>query len=412
MQENSKHVLVMYHHSCADGTFAAAIAALSEYPNEVLYLPLCYSKDNEPIKMKDSAGKTILVEESAEVINASKILIVDFSLREDQLAEITSLFLRQKKSVQDIRVYDHHDVRSHVRYEEECLCRQETVSDAGALIPVQTSKEFTFASGVSGTLITLMQSLLGIQNNIAYNYRTIAKVAQLVSDRDTWKRAKKDAFAFYDGTSTDIFSSVEPAGVSHTGGSDTTVSKARDILMEPAEYIEGLIEKGYARQKEVNAEIRQLHKDAVICEANAIVPVRHLVFTAHRGIASEACSQYLETKEAKDSKVGVVLAVRRTGDDLIAVSARSQVNHTSDETVLAEMDEAVYKLFRTKYPELNICPEQEMSKAMEIPAHLYGAKNAALRNGGNGHQEAAGFAVSVDNFIDTYGHPLKEKFCL
>lgn len=413
MQENSDYVLIMYHHSCADGTFSAAIAALAEYPNEVIYLPLSYSKDNAPIKMKNKNGELIPVEESSLVQRAKKIVIVDFSLREDQLAIITNQFIEAKKSVQDIRVYDHHNVRTYEKYEEECTCRQKYyVNSKGEPLPVQLSKELIFNSGGSGALTTLMKSLLGIENNIKYNYGTIARVAQLVSDRDTWKRHKKDAFAFYDATSSEIFASVEPIGVPHKGGSDTTVSKARDILMEPLEYIDKLIATGYEIQAEVAKEIRKIHKDAVICEANEIVPVRHLVFTAHRGIASEACAQYLESEVATQNKIGLCLVVRRTSDNNIAVSARSKVNHESEDKVLADMDEAIYALFSDKYPELNIPSFRGISEPLEIPTHLYGAKNVAIRNGGNGHQDAAGFSLSVDNFIDAYGHPLKEKFNL
>lgn len=411
MPKNSDYVLIMYHHSCTDGTFAAAIAALAEFPKKIVYLPLCYSKDNGPILMKDAEGNTIQVENSVEVAGASKILIVDFSLREDQLADITSLFLEQNKSVNEIRVYDHHDVRSVERYEEECLCRQEFVDKSGTLLPVRVSKELTFTSGCSGTLITLMESLLGIQKNMSHNYRTIAKVAQLVSDRDTWKREKKDAFAFYDGTSGIIFDEVEEAGVSHDGHPKTTVSKARDILMEPAETIDKFIADGYDKQRAVNSEIRLILKDAVICEANAIVPVRHLVFTAHRGITSEACAQYLESEEAAANQVGVVMVVRLY-KSAIAVSVRSKVNHESDTTVMAEVDDSMLELFKKKYPNIEMPEVWKGQTSIEVPSHIYGAKSAAIRNGGNGHQEAAGFSISVDNFLDTYGHPLKEMFKL
>ncbi|QYW03126.1 hypothetical protein pEaSNUABM13_00167 [Erwinia phage pEa_SNUABM_13] len=338
--------LVIYHQGCADGSFAAAITALARSTDDIHYLPAHYAKDNAPIALADGTAieDMVGVRQSDKDVDAlyKEIIIVDFSLTERQMAVLTQRY--QANFV----VLDHHNCRSHELYAEECR-------RIGAQ-PLQ----LTFTAGGSGALLAYFHHISRFQSLSGRSANNVIRMAQLVSDYDTWQRQNKRAFFFYDGHAPETFKKVEPHGVLYVS-TPSTVERAIDVLVHGD--IEQIITRGQQRAENREQKFQEhLNEHAFFSEANEICHGPHVVVPAGRGIGSQLAAYVYE-------------------------------NHNRFHTVImprlgGENKDRVYISVRSGY--------------FKTGAESGSAKHTARLHGGDGHANAAGFNVSLDEFVAAY----------
>lgn len=256
--------LVVYHQGCADGSFAAAIIALAFPTDAKHYLPAVYSKDNGDIVNADG----IKLDELTGIFDYERVIVVDFSFTERQMA----VFTQHYKG--NFKVLDHHNVRTHELYKAEC-------AKLGDVTPLP----LVFTAAGSGALLAYLDHVTQFLNSGYVFVNNIIRIAQLVSDRDCWRRSNKRAFAFYEGYSKDVFSEVEKSGVIFDE-MPPTVKKAFDIIVDG--NIETIIADGFKNIVERDEKIKHLiDTNSVFAEPNDLVPVKHAVVPCDKGIASE-----------------------------------------------------------------------------------------------------------------------------
>lgn len=334
--------LVVYHQGCADGSFAAAITALA-YPNDTLhFFPAVYSQDQGDIVTADG----VLIEdipglEGGKDALYKRVVVVDFSFTERQMAVLT------KRYSGNFKVLDHHDCRDLELYAKECAALEVS---PGSL---------TFAAGGSGTLLAYMAHVSEFQQHQYACTNNIIRMAQLVSDRDLWKRENKRAFAFYEGYSKDVFREVEKCGHIYTEMPPTVRAAYKIILTGDMEQ---LIAQGFKAIEDRDERIRTMIRDnSFFAEPNDLVPVKHAVVPCDKGIASETGAHVYENYPHFQT----VLLVRKGHRDpeRVYVSCRSQ-----------------------GYPE----------------GHAGSARAISRNRGGDGHVSAAGFNMPLEEFNQLY----------
>lgn len=344
--------LVVYHQGCADGSFAAAITALA-YSNDTLHFyPAVYAEnqgdivDANGVLLQDLPGLEGIKDDKGEFIKDPKgytrVVVVDFSLTEKQMAIFTKRF-----GAGGFKVLDHHDVRDQEKYAAECAALD--------VSPVS----LTFASGGSGALLAYMAHVGEFQQHQYSCTGNIIRCAQLVSDRDLWIRTNKRAFAFYEGYSKDVFSDVEKCGIIYTD-MPPTVRKAYKIILSGD--IEQIIKQGEAAIADRDAKIRRMiDENSNFSEPNDLVGVKHAVVPCDKNIASETGAHVYENYPHFQT----VLLVRKghRDPDRVYVSCRSQ-----------------------GYPE----------------GHKGSARYIARTRGGDGHPSAAGFNMPLTEFNELY----------
>lgn len=344
--------LVVYHQGCADGSFAAAITALA-YSNDTLHFyPAVYAEnqgdivDANGVLLQDLPGLEGIKDDKGEFIKDPKgytrVVVVDFSLTEKQMAIFTKRF-----GAGGFKVLDHHDVRDQEKYAAECAALD--------VSPVS----LTFASGGSGALLAYMAHVGEFQQHQYACTGNIIRCAQLVSDRDLWIRTNKRAFAFYEGYSKEVFSDVEQCGIIYTD-MPPTVRKAHKIILSGD--IEQIIKQGEAAIADRDAKIRRMiDENSNFSEPNDLVSVKHAVVPCDKNIASETGAHVYENYPHFQT----VLLVRKghRDPDRVYVSCRSQ-----------------------GYPE----------------GHKGSARYIARTRGGDGHPSAAGFNMPLTEFTELY----------
>lgn len=343
--------LIVYHQGCADGSFAAAITALACHNDTVHFYPAVYAQDQgdivtaDGVLLQDIPGLEGIKDANGKFIEDPKgytrVVVVDFSLTESQMAIFTQRFGG------NFKVLDHHNVRSHELYAEECA-----KLDVSPL-------SLTFASGGSGALLAYMDHVSDFQQHNFEFTDNIIRIAQLVSDRDLWIRSNARAFAFYEGYQSSVFSTVEKCGYIYTDV-PPTVDAALAIIREGD--IEQIIAQGFENIEARNEVIRGLIRDnSVFAKPNSLVPVRHAVVPCDKSIASETGSYVYENYPDFQT----VLLVRKGHRDpsRVYVSCRSN-GYTEN-----------------------------------VPGC---ARHTAQQRGGEGHINAAGFNVSLDEFNQLY----------
>lgn len=307
-------VLVIYHNACADGTFAAAVCSLAFSSEQIDFLPLNYGAGGGPTLMAD--GTPV---HQAEGINGyDRVYILDFSLREEELAALTAYYEN------NLYVFDHHDVRKPTIYSAEC-----------EKIGAKPSTNMILANKSSGTLITYVNLVSQFSNSSPRTMAMIGnlmRIVQLVSDYDTWQRKNKRAFAFYAGHSPDVFSEKDELGVI-SKSMPNTVRKARAVITSG--NIEEIIEKGFEAIKQREETFAEMMKvNGVIVEANNHINVPHAVVPASRAIGSNL-AQWVQDQ---NPDVNLVLIVRGTSEvpDRVFVSARSRAGSNISAREIAE----------------------------------------------------------------------------
>lgn len=344
--------LVVYHQGCADGSFAAAITALA-YPKDSLHFyPAVYAQDQGDIVnadgtlIQDLPGLEGIKDDKGDFIKDPKgytrVIVVDFSLTEKQMAIFTKRF-----GAGGFKVLDHHDVRDQEKYAEECAALD--VSPA----------QLTFAAGGSGALLAYMAHVSEFQQHQYAYTDNIIRVAQLVSDRDLWIRTNKRAFAFYEGCSGEVFSNVEKCGKVYTDMPPTVYAAYKVIV---GGNIEEIIDRGFVNIEERDREIRSLiDNNSFFSDPNALIDVQHAVIPCDKRIASETGAHVQENYPHFQT----VLLVRKGHRD----------------------PERVYVSCRSKgYPE----------------GHKGSARYIARTRGGDGHPNAAGFSMALTEFNELY----------
>lgn len=344
--------LVVYHQGCADGSFAAAITALA-YPNDTLHFyPAVYAQDSGDIVSADGSlfedlpGLEGVKDDNGEFIKDVKgytrVIVVDFSLTERQMAVMT------KRFAGNFKVLDHHNVRTHDKYAAECA--------ALGVSPLA----LTFSAGGSGALLAYMNHVSEFQQHQHSFTHNIIRIAQLVSDRDLWQRDNERAFAFYEGSCTTVFKEVEKCGLVYTDF-PPTVREALNIITTGD--INQIVATGFDNIEIRNDKIRQMITDnSFFSEANHLVGVKHAVVPCDKGIASETGTYVYDNY----AHFQTVLLVRKGHRDpnRVYVSCRSKGYHTGKE---------------------------EGS-----------AKYTAQQRGGDGHVNAAGFNMPLEEFNQLY----------
>jgi len=326
--------LVVYHQGCADGSYAAAITALA-YPRERLhFFPAVYGPNNGDIL--DAHG--LKLEELTGIFDYDRVIVVDFSLSERQMALFTSHYNG------NFKVLDHHNIRDFAVYQAEC-------DKLGA-----NSQSLTFASAGSGAMLAYMEH---VSNFLMYEYQFInnlIRIAQLVSDRDTWQRDNKRAQAFYEAT---LFDKVEKHGIIYTD-MPPTVSAAYSQIT--AGDLEHTIEQGFKAIALRNKRFDEMIKaNSAFVDSNTLVPVKHAVVPCDKADASELGTYVYENY----AHFQTVLLVRLGHRDAskVFVSIRSNGYSTLE------------------------------------PGS---ARHIAQRHGGEGHLNAAGFNVDRAEFEALY----------
>ncbi|QZE60073.1 hypothetical protein pEaSNUABM35_00156 [Erwinia phage pEa_SNUABM_35] len=349
--------LVVYHQGCADGSFAAAITALA-YPNDTLHFyPAVYANDQGDIvsadgtKFEDMKGlegiKLSDLQKDAdgkligEPSEYTRVVVVDFSLTERQMAVMT------KRYGGNFKVLDHHDCRSQELYAKECAALD--VSPLG----------LTFKAGGSGTLLAYMAHVSEFQQHQYACTDNIIRSAQLVSDRDLWIRTNERAFAFYEGYVKDVFKEVEKCGHVYTEMPHTVRAAYKIILSGD---IEEIIAQGFINIEARNEKIRGLiDTNSFFSEPNHLIGVKHAVVPCDKGIASETGTYVYENYDHFQT----VMLVRQGHRDptKVYVSCRSR-----------------------GFPE----------------GHVGSARFIARSRGGDGHVNAAGFNMPLEEFNQLY----------
>ncbi|QZE56358.1 hypothetical protein pEaSNUABM40_00162 [Erwinia phage pEa_SNUABM_40] len=334
--------LVVYHQGCADGSFAAAITALA-YPNDTIhFLPAVYAQDQGDIVTADYVRiEDIPGLEGGKDALYKRVVVVDFSLSERQMALFTSRYHG------NFKVLDHHDCRDAALYAKEC-----------AALDVSPS-QLTFAAGGSGALLAYMAHVSDFQQHQYACTDNIIRIAQLVSDRDLWIRTNKRAFAFYEGYVDTVFKEVEKCGHIYTE-MPPTVRAAHKIILTG--NVEEIIEQGFKNIEIRDEKIRQMIADnSYFSEPNHLVPVKHAVVPCDKGIASETGTYVYENYHHFQT----VLLVRKghRDPDRVYVSCRSRGYSDGD---------------------------------------AGSARAIARAQGGDGHVNAAGFNVALSEFNELY----------
>ncbi|QZE58722.1 hypothetical protein pEaSNUABM28_00165 [Erwinia phage pEa_SNUABM_28] len=343
--------LVVYHQGCADGSFAAAITALA-YPNDTLhFFPAVYANDQgdivdaEGTKFEDMKGLEGIKDDKGDFIKNptgyTRVVVVDFSLTERQMAVMT------KRFGGNFKVLDHHDCREPELYAKECA--------ALGVSPL----DLTFKAGGSGTLLAYMAHVSDFQQHQYACTDNIIRMAQLVSDRDLWIRTNERAFAFYEGYVKDVFKEVEKCGRFYTD-MPPTVSAAYKIILSGD--IEQIISQGFVAIEERNEVIRGLiETNSFFSEPNHLIGVKHAVVPCDKGIASETGTYVYDNY----AHFQTVMLVRKGHRDptKVYVSCRSK-----------------------GYPE----------------GHAGSARFIARSRGGDGHVSAAGFNMPLEEFNQLY----------
>lgn len=279
-------VLIIYHHACADGSFAAAITALAHKDEICHYLAANYVPNDGDIV--DAEG--VLLDERQDIMQTNpvvehepgkepvyqagvqydKVVVVDFSLSERQMAVFT------KRFGSNFIVLDHHNVRTRERYVEEC-----------AKIDAQPGPEMIFDASGSGALLAYMKHLSRFNGPAHMRYlNNLIRIAQMVSDRDTWQRHVTKAFEFYEGYAPELFADKEKPGVLFET-LPKTVRAARDIIMNGD--IEELRAIGRERIVERNKKIEHMIEvNSEFSSGRGYICFKHVILPASRAIGSEA----------------------------------------------------------------------------------------------------------------------------
>lgn len=368
-------VLIIYHHSCADGSFAAAIAALAHKDEVCHFLASNYTPNDGdivdaegvPLEQRQDIMQTnplvkkmvhgVEHEVIQEGVQYDKVIVVDFSLSERQMAVFTQRF------GSNFIVLDHHNVRTRERYVAEC-----------EKLGVAPAPETIFNASGSGALLAYMKNLTRF-NSPAYNrfLSNLIRIAQMVSDRDTWQRSNTRAFEFYEGYAPEMFADKDPSGVLCTEY-PKTVLRARSIIMTGD--IETIRAIGRERIVERNRKIE--HMIETNCEFNSgsgYICFKHVILPASRAIGSEAAHFVMENYP--HFQLVLMPRISDKHPDTVFISCRS-VGQTEDS------------------------PRS--------------AKQIAMLFGGNGHANAAGWQMSRGAFEAMYpelklGHEEQEAVC-
>jgi len=351
-------VLIIYHHSCADGSFAAAIAALAHKDEVCHFLASNYVPNDGDIV--DAEG--VLLEQRQDIMQTNpvieheegkdpvyqtgvqydKVIVVDFSLSERQMAVFTQRF------GSNFIVLDHHNVRTRARYEEECK-----------KLDVAPGPELIFNASGSGALLAYMKNLSRF-NGPAYHrfLGNLIRIAQMVSDRDTWQRSNTRAFEFYEGYAQEMFADKDQSGVLCTEY-PKTVLRARSIIMTGD--IERIREIGRGRIVERNKKIdHMIAANSLFANSRGQIDFNHVVLPAGRAIGSEAAQFVFDNYPFQ---LVIMPRISDKHPDTVFVSCRS-IN------------------------------QEEYSTTS--------AKHVAMMFGGNGHLNAAGWQMDRTEFESLY----------
>lgn len=366
-------VLIIYHHACADGSFAAAIAALAHKDEICHFLASNYVPNDGDIV--DSEG--VLLDERKDIMQTNpvikheagkdpeyqlgvqydKIIVVDFSLSERQMAVFT------KRFGTNFIVLDHHNVRTVASYQEECK-----------KIDVHPNPEMIFNASGSGALLAYMKNLSRFGGEGYSRFLSnLIRIAQMVSDRDTWQRSVTKAFEFYEGYAPEMFADKEKSGIIFENY-PATVKRAREIIMFGD--IEEIRATGRERIVERNKKIE--HMIDHNCEFNAgsgYICFKHVILPASRAIGSEAAQFVFDNYP--HFQLVLMPRISDKHPDTVFISCRS----TGQDENSPRSAKQIAKLF-----------------------------------GGNGHANAAGWQMSRTAFESMYpelklGHEEQDAVC-
>ena len=371
-------ILIIYHHACADGAFAAAITALAHKDAACHFFASNYTPNDGDIvdadgkllderqdilqrnfttveTVKDHEGNDAEIEVKHEV-EYHKVVVVDFSLSERQMAVFTQRF------GSNFIVLDHHNVRTRERYVAECQ-----------KLDTPPAPEMIFNASGSGALLAYMKNLTRFNDTSHMRYLgNLIRIAQMVSDRDTWQRHITKAFEFYEGYAPELFADKEPGGVLFEQAPNT-VSRAIEIIKHGD--IEEIRALGRQRIVERNAKIeRMIDQNSLFSNGNSRINFNHVVLPAGRAIGSEAAQFVFDTYPF------YLVIMPRISDkhpDTVFISCRSI---GQDET------------------------------------SPHSAKQVAMMFGGNGHANAAGWQMDRAAFESMYpevklGHEEQDVVC-
>lgn len=352
-------VLIIYHHSCADGSFAAAIAALAHKDEVCHFLASNYTPnggdildaEGVPLDQRQDIMQTNPVVEHEQGkepvyqagVQYDKVIVVDFALSERQMAVFT------KRFGSNFIVLDHHNVRTRERYEEECK-----------KLDVAPGPELIFNASGSGALLAYMKNLSRF-NGPAYHrfLGNLIRIAQMVSDRDTWQRSNTRAFEFYEGYAPEMFAEKDPSGVLCTEY-PKTILFARSIIMTGD--IETIRAIGRERIVERNRKIEHMiEHNSLFDNGRGPIQCNHVVLPAERAIGSEAAHFVLENYP--NFQLVIMPRTTKHKPDLVFISCRSADQHENSTT---------------------------------------SAKQIAMLFGGNGHANAAGWQMPRADFEALY----------
>lgn len=354
-------VLIIYHHKCADGSFAAAISGLAHADDIVHYMASNYVPndgdildvngvrlDQMPTIMQTNpVVKQIVEDVEVEVVEEGvqydKVIVVDFSLSERQMAVMTQRFGT------NFVVLDHHNVRTQQGYDAECRA-----------IGVHPNPEMIFNAAGSGALLAYMKNLSRFNSPRYARYLgNLIRMAQLVSDRDTWQRHITKAFEFYEGYAPELFSDPEAGGIIFES-LPSTVAKARFLIMNGD--IEELRAIGRDRIVKRNEKIAQMIKhNSYFSNGEGGLMFNHVVLPAPRALGSEAAQFVFENYP--HFQLVIMPRITDKQPDTVFVSVRSiGCNGTEP----------------------------------------HSAKQVAMQFTGNGHGNAAGFQMSRKQFEQMY----------
>ena len=368
-------VLIIYHHSCADGSFAAAITALA-HKDEVCHFLACNYVPNDgdivdaegvrldqrqdimqtnPVVKKEVEG--MVTEVIQQGVEYDKVIVVDFSLSERQMAVFTQRF------GSNFIVLDHHNVRTRERYVAEC-----------EKLDVQPAPELIFNASGSGALLAYMKNLTRFNGPAHARYLgNLIRIAQMVSDRDTWQRHVTKAFEFYEGYAPELFADKEPSGVLFENYPQT-VLRARSIIMTGE--IEEIRALGRERIVERTKTIEHMIQDNCLFDnGRGSIQCNHVILPAGRAIGSEAAQFVFDNYP--HFKLVIMPRTTSKHPDRVYISVRStdQSEHSTTS-----------------------------------------AKHVAMMFGGNGHLNAAGWQMDRAEFEALYpevrlGHEEQEAVC-
>jgi len=344
-------ILILYHNACSDGSFAAATISLAFPMDEIHYIALDYVQPNDSdIVTADG----IPLHLHPEIRSYDRLYFVDFSINERQLADLTAFYKN------NLYVFDHHNVRDLEKYRECCNAIPVSNPNSGESPVVQPSTNVTFASNVSGAMVSYFGVLTHFSPSsprVMAMIGNLIRIVQLVSDRDTWQTDKPRAFAFYDGYAKEMFADKEETGVLYSTVPNT-VAYARNLILNG--NVEEIIARGFERIEERNQHIDKLYAaNGGIFEANEIIPHRHAITSTSRAIGSDAAQRIRD----------------QTGVQLVLI-VRCAPNNSEPEKVFCSV-----------------------RSDAESP---YTAKMVAESFGGSGHPNASGCVIPRETFEKFY----------